>query len=102
MVYFLNFFQTWLTWQPFIVHSKTAVKDRVTELVFTLRARNSEFLFLVSREMTIVKNSYFTVKTMNLTETLNPFVCLAFNFQLTNLKSTDLEKKNVEKWVVLT
>ena len=33
------------------IYSKTAVKDRVTELVFTLRARNSEFLFLVSREM---------------------------------------------------
>ena len=39
---------------------------------------------------------------MNLTETLSPFVCLAFIFQLTNLKSTYLEKKNVEKWVVLT
>ena len=38
---------------------------------------------------------------MNLTETLSPFVCPAFIFQLTNLKSTDLEK-NVEKWVVLT
>lgn len=35
---------------------------------------------------------------MNLTETLSPFVCLAFIFQLTNLKSTYLEKKkNVEK-----
>ena len=39
---------------------------------------------------------------MNLTETLSPFVCLAFIFQLTNLKSTYLKKKNVEKWVVLT
>lgn len=39
---------------------------------------------------------------MYLTETLSPFVCLAFIFQLTNLKLTDLEKKNVEKWVVLT
>lgn len=39
---------------------------------------------------------------MNLTETLSPFVCLAFIFHLTNLKSTYLEKKNVEKWVVLT
>ena len=30
---------------------------------------------------------------MNLTETLSPFVCLAFIFHLTNLKSTYLEKK---------
>ena len=30
---------------------------------------------------------------MNLTETLSPFVCLAFIFQLTNLKSTQLSWK---------
>ena len=30
---------------------------------------------------------------MNLAETLSPFVCLAFIFHLTNLKSTYLEKK---------
>ena len=42
---------------------------------------------------TIVKNSYFIAKTMNLTKTLSPFVCLGFIFQLTNLKLTDLEKK---------
>ena len=58
-----------------------------------------EFFFLVSRQMfkteTIVKNSYFIAKTMNLTKTLSPFVCLGFIFQLTNLKLTDLEKKKM-------
>ena len=31
---------------------------------------------------------------MNLIKTLSPFFCLGFIFQLTNLKLTDLEKKN--------
>ena len=44
---------------------------------------------------TIVNNCYFIAKTLNLTKTLSPFVCLGFIFQLTNLKLTDLEKKKM-------
>ena len=58
------------------IYSKTAVKDRVTELVFTLRARNSEFLFLVSREMFDRKKFLFYSKNYESYWNLKP-VCLS-------------------------
>ena len=68
------------------VHSKTAIKNGVTVLVFALYARNFACFFLVASEKfqteAIVKNSHFVAHTMNLTKTLSPFFCLGFIFSV--------------------
>ena len=101
MVYYPDFFQTWHKCQPYIGHSKTAIKRWGHLIIFATCARNSGCFFLVAHKMfktlATIKNFYFITKTRNLTRLL----VWAFFFQLTNLRLPDLEKCNITLYLIL-
>ena len=61
---------------------KIALNDAVTVLVFALRACDTKCFVMVARKMvetwTTVKNTFFFTKTIHLTKTQSPLVCLGY------------------------